>query len=608
MFRHKRLYRFFRVFFFSIGLTIVSTSVPAFLGEEHSQISDLAFNIAVEYNCSEKADITKKCKQLREVSESLGFQGREENKESKSPMDSGDPENKKKFTYGMINELVDYMHYPEQIFEHFNFKDPIPFPPRKVAERPERPEHLNQHVLSLRENQLSRLALFDYLSASSHNERHFQDALMESMHYLHKSAVLDAQQGEGYLYSALVKNALSDHYLNDYFAPGHITTARENSHDTVALAMHDRANKAGTCFSIKPEYWGKLEPILSFIKDGSYESYITGELEDAKEIDTIVANINECDQIADDGGKFKEISSATNIDEGKIQRLAIDVLSEHHETLFLQGDGYLRHNPVQQLFMILVQVKSISEVMDAYINCNNDLRTECRTNYITQYFWEGSYDYEKYEIKAPEARTEFGAYNISYKPGEEVANESVLFFLDRPKYAYPAVADNAFLFSIGGQTPVSQESSRFELQLEIFPLRIGTANQFESLRNMTVHRPSTGCIFWCNLGFAYGLTYVDDDFFEASSIQLRAIKAYPKISALLSASVRRGKYQGENESQTRTSYGIRYDHGFSLHTFYVGYQWDYGYDATNTFHDENVITFGWSLSFPSSRFLGYFGG
>ena len=583
MFRNKQLYIISRVLFCSIGLLSIPASILAFEGDEHRDISNLAFQIAIDYNCPEEAItnsiIINKCQHVRAASSSLA--------------------NKKaEFSYGIINELVDYMHYPEQIFEHFNYD--ISYPSSNMAEGP---EHLNRHVLSIRENRLSRLALFDYLSASSHNERHFQDALMQTMHYLHKSAVTDAQKG--HIYNALVKNALSDHYLNDFFAPGHITTARENSHDTVALAMHDRANKAGSCFLIDNAYWQELEPILSFIKTARHQSYINGNTE--KEIDTIIANLRECDSNIRETDNIKEILTSKGANSREFQQSIIDFISENHTTVYLQGDGHLYLNPVQQLFMILVQVKSISEVMQAYLHCDNGRGTHCIDTYITNYQWKGSYDFKLKSdtgVVPPEAKTEFGRYNITYNPDNPNENETVSIFLDRPKYAYPTLADNAFLISIGGQTPVSQESSRFQTQFEIFPLQIGTSNQFDFLRDMTVHRPSTECLFWCNLGFSYGLSYINDDYFEAGSIQLRVIKAFPKISTLLSAIVRRGKYSGEIESQTETTYGIRYDHGFSVHSFYIGYELDYGYDQNNVFHDENVISFGWTLTFPSSRFLG----
>jgi hypothetical protein len=584
MFKNKQLYIFSRVLISSLGLMFVSTSVPAFEGDEHNDISNLAFKIALDYNCPEEATTkstnNRNCQAVRAASASLT------NKQEE-------------FSYGRINELVDYMHYPEQIFEHYNYD--IEYPSSNIAESP---KHLNEHALSIREDQLNKLALFDYLSASSHNERHFQDALMQTMHYLHKSAVIDAQKG--HIYNALVKNSLSDHYLNDFFAPGHITTARENSHDTVALAMHDRANKAGSCFLIDNDYWNELKPILSFIKTATHKSVINRNSE--KEIDTIVANLKECDRKISEADNFKQILTKKGANSREFQQSIIDFLAENHKTIYLQGDGHLHQNPVQQLFMILVQVKSISEVMQAYLHCDNGRGTQCNDTYLTNYRWKGSYDSESKDgtgVVPPEAKTEFGRYNITYNSDDENENETVSVFLDRPKFAYPTIADNAFLISIGGQTPVSQESSRFQTQFELFPLQIGTSNQFDSLRDMTIHRPSTDCIFWCNLGLAYGLSYINDDYFEASGIQLRVIKAYPKISTLLSAIVRRGRYRGEIEKQTKTTYGIRYDHGFSLHSFYIGYEWDYGYDQNNAFHDENVITFGWTLSFPSSRFLGY---
>jgi len=588
MLKNNGLCNYFKVLFFSLSLALLSTSVLAFEGREHNDISMLAIYIAVDYNCpiavGSQKNISTECEHIRKTVNHL----------LKTNPD---------LTYGRINELVDFMHYPEQIFEHYNYNNA--YPPHGIAEKP---DDLNKHVISLREDQISKLALFDYLSASSHNERHFQDALMESMHYLHKSAIIDAKQG--YIYSALVRNALSDHYLNDFFAPGHITTARENSHDTVALAMHDLANKNGSCFLIDEIYWDKLEPILEFIQHSPHKIHISEDINNKSDVNDVVDNINECDVKIQDVNAFKDLLKEEPPNNSALRKTIVNALYENHEKLYLQGDDRLKLNPVQQLFMILVQVKSISEVMQAYIYNHNCPGTDCNNTYITNYSWKGSYDSNRQDgtgVVAPKAKTKFGRYDIVYNPSDKNENETVSLFFDRPKYAYPAVADNVFLFSLGGQTPVSQESSRFEAQLELFPLQIGTSNQFDFLRDMTIHRPSTECVFWCNLGLSYGISYIDDDYFTAGNLQLRIIKAFPKVSTLISASIRRGKYWGENETKYRTSYGIRYDHGFSLHSFYIGYEWGYGFDENAVFHDENLITFGWTLTFPSSRLLDYFG-
>ncbi len=127
-----------------------------------------------------------------------------------------------------------------------------------------------------------------------------------------------------------------------------------------------------------------------------------------------------------------------------------------------------------------------------------------------------------------------------------------------------------------------------------------------------IQRPSSECKVHkhklCNIGLSYGITHFRRDDFRSTGGQIRVIKAFPKISGQFSLILRRGKYEGRGVDAWRNAYGFRYDHGFSLHSFYIGFQRDYGFDGGGQFGRQNVVTFGWSLTFPSSRFLGLFGG
>jgi len=546
-----------RIFQVSV-LFVLSQSVMAFEGDEHRQISDLALAIAIDYHCPPTGmSQPKKCKKIRETVEALSA-------------DKNDA-----LTYGKINEVVDFMHYPAQVF------DAKLYPLSK--------ESLNQHVKQLLNKKSKTFVLFDYLSASSHNERHFQGDLMKSLDILHRAAVNNARDGD--IFRALVFSALSDHFLNDFFAPGHITTQRENSHDTVALAMHDRANKAGTCFKIEPDNWIELNRYLQFIEGrGDYVLF-----DDIDDVELANDNLRMCGNTAN--------LDLTGLDPAEFQRPIIVNLTNSHDRIFLKGDGRLNRNPKQKLFMLLVQVQSISEVIGSYLNCSATPACVDQEKSTTTFDWSASYADGK--VVPPTAEIRYGSYEIK----EDYEEQKVYFFLKRPKYAYPAVADNAFLLSFGGQT-LAHEPARFEMQLELFPMRIGTA--FERWRNTMIQRPSSDCKVQrrrlCNVGIAYGITHFRGDDFDSTGGQIRFIKAFPKISGQVSLYLRRGKYEGKNQESWRNAFGVRYDHGFSLHSFYIGYQRDYGFDSASNFGRENVVSFGWTLTFPSSRFLGFFGG
>ena len=92
--------------------------------------------------------------------------------------------------------------------------------------------------------------------------------------------------------------------------------------------------------------------------------------------------------------KFRKLVIQTSARDKRFREEITGILTDHHDTLYIQGDGRLHHNPLQQLFMILVQVKSISEVMQAYLHCDQGGGPACNTSYITSYFWKGSYDFK----------------------------------------------------------------------------------------------------------------------------------------------------------------------------------------------------------------------
>ena len=134
--------------FFQVGiLVILSPLAIGFGGDEHREVSDLALSVAIDYHCSQAGKSqTEKCRKLRMAVDELTADSTEDIKEI--------------MTYGKINEVVDFMHYPRQIFG--------------TGDKP-----LNDHVLELLNKSSKYAVLFDYLSASSHNERHFQDDLMK---------------------------------------------------------------------------------------------------------------------------------------------------------------------------------------------------------------------------------------------------------------------------------------------------------------------------------------------------------------------------------------------------------------------------------------------
>ncbi len=89
-----------------------------------------------------------------------------------------------------------------------------------------------------------------WAQASHNNHAHFQQDLLMSQRLWHLTAIAIAHaEGEKNFYGALFVNAIADHYLQDFFAPGHIVTPRAIMDDVAATAMHDTANSDGASFA-----------------------------------------------------------------------------------------------------------------------------------------------------------------------------------------------------------------------------------------------------------------------------------------------------------------------------------------------------------------------
>jgi hypothetical protein len=170
------------------------------------------------------------------------------------------------------------------------------------------------------------------------NDTHFGAELLLNLRFWHRAASEMAASGsnpnrpepcgsgsrDGNLLTALMLNSVSDHFLEDFFAPGHIYTPRFGLHDAVAGAMHDQYNILGTKFRITPGQWGNLRGILDSMTPSMLERIGV---------------------------------SKSQIEEVRQQGLY---------QLELWGDGDLARSPLQRLFMTLVVARSVLDILESY--------------------------------------------------------------------------------------------------------------------------------------------------------------------------------------------------------------------------------------------------
>ena len=264
-------------------------------------------------------------------------------------------------SYGEIVERIDFMLSPTDMFAQRGDVKNYPLSTSDLN-----PNFFGSHAKPIR----------NYFRASHNNDAHFQSLLLASQRDWHQRALAVSreciEQGKPKcdkfnLLGALIVNAASDHYLQDYFAPGHIASARYNTPDIIALSIHDVVNFDGAEFKIK--HIDELKKIIDFIKENNYpEKY-------------------------------------------GINKTQIDKLETQPNMIYLHGDGYLKKSPLQVAYMIIVEVQSILEIYASSVGKNNSAVNASDTgkSLFNEYRWQ----YHNAELKkASEAEIRYGAYDL----------------------------------------------------------------------------------------------------------------------------------------------------------------------------------------------------
>lgn len=111
--------------------------------------------------------------------------------------------------------------------------------------------------------QKRKILFIDKIMASKYNEDHFQGKTLTKFREFNDLAQLYALRGN--LVWALVLNAFAVHYLEDFFAPGHVLTPRTEVNNISARALHDRLDEEGAEIRIKTT--GKLIEYLEILRE-----------------------------------------------------------------------------------------------------------------------------------------------------------------------------------------------------------------------------------------------------------------------------------------------------------------------------------------------------
>jgi hypothetical protein len=219
-----------RLLLCALALT-VAQPLFAFTYTEHCQLSNTALALATRYAL-----------QTRDLASSLNALHVERLRLlAAGPCRPGEPQ-----SYGDMVALADYALTPVEYYAYV--------PNRRT------PLVLSEDELPWGSIEAMGKWRLQNLRSAHINEDHFEDRALLS-HFIWHEAATHFTAARRQLMNGLLLNAFSDHFLQDFFAPGHIHTPRRRLHDITALGRHDDFNRRGDRFF--PSATQDLVPLLT---------------------------------------------------------------------------------------------------------------------------------------------------------------------------------------------------------------------------------------------------------------------------------------------------------------------------------------------------------
>lgn len=429
-------------------------------------------------------------------------------------------------SYGDIVACVDYFLTPEKLMSVF--------------------DESKLHLIDVWPHKKCDDNVAKIFQASHSNHTHFQQELLVSLHTYHHLATGIARDRQK-LGGALLVNAIADHYLQDFFAPGHITVRRDRLSDLFANAMHDAANSEGATFHLAGEKGiahmrDKVAVILqAAASEGSTRSqklraYVAGP---AQQID---------------GCKLVE-----------------DVFAAG--TVILKGDGLLQREDgcQQRLLMLAANMLSIEDVLGA-----------------------GQAYYQAYYFDYAEAKDWDILKPFSYLP-------SIKAELPFGKYVLgndPEVGDNTH----DKLLPLARHYVfGFNLAEEQFSSGSGVARTAGTLEVVPFGAVSPG--FFGNYGLALGLYgYGGNGDVSGAGVSARLGFIIPESESTLSFGIRRVNHSGSAINEWGTGWNVRFDQGYtSFLSLYISVGRDFAAETADRLAFGSYLSAGVMFALPTSR-------
>lgn len=429
-------------------------------------------------------------------------------------------------SYGDIVACVDYFLTPEKLMSGF-------------AES-------KQHLIEAWPNALCDGNVAKMFQASHSNHTHFQQELLVSLHTYHQLASAIARDRKK-LGGALLINAIADHYLHDFFAPGHITVRRDRLSDLFANAMHDAANSEGATFHLAGEKGlARVREKIAFI------------------LQTVASDSSPRSRKVRDyvQGPARQGAGCKHVAE---------VLAAG--TVILKGDGLLQREDgcQQRLLMLAANMLSIEDVLVA------------DQGYYQAYYFDYT-EAKDWDILKP----------FSYMPSIKAELPFGNYVLGN----HPEVGDNMH----DRLLPLARHYVfGINLAEEQFSSGTGVARSAGTLEVVPFGAVSPG--FFGNYGLALGLYgYGGSGDVSGAGVSARLGFIIPESESTLSFGIRRVNHSGSVMNEWGTGWSVRFDQGYtSFLSLYVSVGRDYAAESADRLAFGTYLSAGVMIAAPTSR-------
>jgi hypothetical protein len=530
-------------------------------------------------------------------------------------------------SYGDIVQCVDNFLTPEKLMTWLRDPDETDNEDSTNIAFPDilnqKPAHGNNKCHIEKRNAIQALAA-NAVQAAHSNHAHFQNELLLSLSTYHTLAMSVARSKED-LGAALLINAIADHYLQDYFAPGHIVTRRSHLTDSVATAMHDYRNDLGANFYVNGGGESKsnlavlntLHSIGCLLSSSKPTDLCSRDhvlpLTDP-EANELICRLMVSPQLSDCVGVLQSAEEKPLSRDEVINAIRVLTVSNSSRKAWvcMKGDGRLWRKERdhvdwrsdndcgdavhQRLFMVAANVTSILEVMRAH---TDNVTKSSMTQYDWKFRWPNRADDCVY------AALPFGSWTIgkAAKPAGSCAPNTNTQVASEPpdekqipELPHGPTQQNFYYENIFGLSMTREAFYKGN--------RVGDwAYSLETQPGWVTPRTVFGNKV--DIGVGLGLVKLIEGDVQAGGATGRLVVTIPETESSFGIWLRRLYHGGNAEHGWRYGYGLIFEQGYSsIISLHIGVGRDFGAEPGGRLQQGTLLFGGLSITFPEGRLPG----